>query len=72
MMWMRGIATLMIMSTGLLTYSVFWQAPTIRTEVAREFARVDGRIELTKKDIESARTDISDLRTRVGNLEKTP
>jgi septal ring factor EnvC (AmiA/AmiB activator) len=70
LMWMRGIASLLILSAGLLSYSVFWQAPAIQTEIAKEVARVDGEIKLVKKEMESVKSDIADLRGRVSTLEK--
>lgn len=70
LMWMRGIASMMALSAGLLTYSVFWQAPSIQTEIAKEVARVDSEIKLVKKDVELIRCDITDLKGRVGVLER--
>ena len=69
LVWMRGVATLLVLSTGLLSYSVFWQAPSIQTEIAKEVARVDSEIKLVKKDVETVKCDITDLRSRVGKLE---
>lgn len=61
--WQRGIAALLVIATGLLSYSVFWQAPAIKTEIAKEQGRVDGEIKLVKKDVEV-------LTNRVTKLEE--
>lgn len=42
--WMRGIAALLTLSSALLGYSVFWQAPSIREELAHSIAPLSERI----------------------------
>lgn len=68
--WMRGIAALVSIAVALLSYSVFFQAPAIQTQLAKETARMDGRVDLVQKDISNLRTDYCDLRGRVEKLEK--
>lgn len=69
LVYMRGITTLLVISAGLLAYSVFWQAPSIKTEIAKEIARVDGNIKLVEKDVERLGSDFTDLKGRVEKLE---
>lgn len=54
---------LSVLAVGLLSYSVFWQAPTIRAEMAKEINRLDGVDRETKSDIDH-------LKQRVAALEK--
>lgn len=70
MVYMRGITTLLVISAGLLAYSVFWQAPAIRTDIVKEFGRVDGEIKLVQQDVKRHSEDITDLRGRVNALEE--
>jgi hypothetical protein len=69
LVYMRSIATLLVISAGLLSYSVFWQAPSIKTEIAKEIARVDGNIKLVEKDVERLDSDFTELKGRVEKLE---
>lgn len=60
---MNGIIVLCTMAVGLLSYSVFWQAPTIRAEQAKEINRLDN----ADRDLKS---DFDRLCTRVSALEE--
>ena len=40
MVWIRVMVLMASCSSGLLAYSVLWQAPSIRLEVATEIARL--------------------------------
>jgi hypothetical protein len=69
MVWIRGIVFLASCSGGLLTYSVFWQAPTIRAEVAKEVARIDIAGQKMTDRIDYHEQGIYDLKRRVTILE---
>lgn len=60
---MNGIIALSLIAVGLLSYSVFWQAPSIRAEVTKEINRLDN----TDRDIKS---DIERMSLRLGALEE--
>lgn len=38
---LSGVLALSAVAVGLLSYSVFWQAPNIRADVAKEINRLD-------------------------------
>ena len=59
---MNGILELPAVAAGLLRYSVFWQAPVMRAEMAKEINRLD--IRDTK-----LQTDLDYLGARVTMLE---
>ena len=60
---MNGIIALSLVAVGLLSYSVFWQAPAIRSEMAKEISRLD------TKDTK-LQTDLDHLGARVTMLEE--
>lgn len=43
MTWLKGLVGISTLCAGLLSYSVFWQAPTLRLEIAKEIARIEQR-----------------------------
>lgn len=67
--WMKGIASLLTLSTGLLGYSVFWQAPNIRLEIAKEIARLDRQDQDHVYRIQNVEGDVKTLKERVSALE---
>lgn len=58
--WTIALSSLAVV---LLAYSVLWQAPTIRAEMAKEINRLDGVDRDTKADLDH-------LKQRVAALEK--
>lgn len=60
---MNSIIGLCLVAVGLLSYSVFWQAPTIRAEMAKEINRLD----TADRDIKA---DFERLSLRVTALEE--
>lgn len=58
---LTGVLTLSAIAVGLLSYSVFWQAPTIRADVAKEINRLDTTDREIKSDIERMGLRISAL-----------
>lgn len=42
--WLKGIAALLTVTSGLLGYSVLWQAPNIRSELAHAIAPLAERV----------------------------
>jgi len=49
---MNTVVALCITAVGLLSYSVFWQAPVMRAEVAKEINRLDNVDRDIKSDME--------------------
>ena len=56
--WMKGIAIILSIATGLLSFSVFWQAPNLRLEMLQIASRLDAkdtaldyRIQTIEKDL---------------------
>ena len=70
LVWMKAATGLCTLAVGLLTYSVLWQAPSIRMDVAREIARLDMRDKDTGFDIETIKKDITDHNRRLSLLEE--
>jgi hypothetical protein len=70
---MNSIIGLCLVAVGLLSYSVFWQAPTIRAEMAKEINRLDTADREMKSGFEEAnramRADFERLCDRVSALE---
>lgn len=58
---LTGVLTLSAIAVGLLSYSVFWQAPTIRAEMAKEINRLDTTDREMKSDMERMGLRISAL-----------
>ena len=58
---MNTIVALCITAVGLLSYSVFWQAPVMRAEVAKEINRLDNADRDIKSEIKSMDLRISAL-----------
>jgi hypothetical protein len=58
-----GIA-LSLLAVGLLSYSVFWQAPTIRAEMAKEINRLDTADRDLKSDFDRLSLRVSDLESK--------
>lgn len=69
MIWVQGGTALMALAVGLLSYSVFWQAPNIRIDIAREIARLDSRDKDNSFEIETIKKDVTDIKSRVSLLE---
>lgn len=69
LVWMKAATGLCACAVGLLSYSVMWQAPSIRMDVAREIARLDMRDKDTGFDIENIKKDVHDITRRVSLLE---
>ena len=67
--WMKGISAGITICAGLLGYSVFWQAPTIRSEVAKEISRLDKQDAESANGAQNLRRDLSDMGRRVTTLE---
>lgn len=49
---LTGVLTLSAIAVGLLSYSVFWQAPNIRADVAKEINRLDNVDRTIHSDME--------------------
>lgn len=60
---MNSLIGLSMLAVGLLSYSVFWQAPTMRAEFTKEINRLDTADREIKSDFER-------LSMRVSELEK--
>lgn len=60
---LNGIIALLCMGVGLMGYSVMWQAPNIRTDIAKEI----GKLEKADTIIDNK---INDTNRRVEALEK--
>jgi len=58
---LSGVLILCGIAVGLLSYSVFWQAPTIRAEMAKEINRLDNSDRSIQSDIERMGLRISAL-----------
>lgn len=58
---MNSIIGLCLVAVGLLSYSVFWQAPTIRSEMAKEINRLDTADREVKADFERLADRVSAL-----------
>lgn len=69
MTWVKGGTALMIFACGLLSYSVIWQAPNLRMDIAREVARLDKRDDSMMYDIQDVKRDVTDIGRRVSLLE---
>ena len=69
LVWMKGIAALLAASAALLSYSVFWQAPGIRLEIAREIARLDAKDKDTEFKLQTIEKDIRCINEKVSLLE---
>lgn len=66
---LRVITGLSALGSGLLSYSVFWQAPNIKADIAKEVARLEREDMGIKSDLRDNRLEISALQTRVTKLE---
>lgn len=69
MMWMKGCMALMAVTSGLLAYSVMWQAPNIRMDIAKEIARLDAKDTANGYEIKTIQRDVTDIGRRVTFLE---
>jgi cell division protein FtsL len=68
-MWMRGVGAMVACCVSLLAYSVFWQAPNIRADIAREIARLDKQDAATTYENQNIKRDVADINRRVSILE---
>lgn len=64
--WIKGVAFGVTACAGLLSFSVFWQAPTIRAEMAREINRLDTQDVKNRNDLDR---NMEKLGLRVSTLE---
>ena len=69
MAWMKSIAALLVCASSLLAYSVIWQAPGIRLEIAREIARLDMQNKELSYQIRGVQQSVCTLDQRVNALE---
>lgn len=69
MMWMKMTTALGGMAVGLLSYSVIWQAPDLRMDIAREVARLDKNDTTMSYEIKDIKRDVTDIGRRVSLLE---
>ena len=62
--WERGITALLVFCAGMLSYSVMWQAPNIRFEVAAQITelRMKEQETINKLNTLEKRTDNVDAR----------
>jgi hypothetical protein len=63
---MNGLIGLCVVAVGLLSYSVFWQAPSIRTDIAREINRLDTQDTKLRTDLDNIGLRVSTLENSVG------
>jgi hypothetical protein len=61
---MSIIIGLSLVAVGLLSYSVFWQAPTIKAEMAKEINRLDSVDREHKSDFDRLSDRVSQLESR--------
>lgn len=61
LVWMQAATGLCTLAVGLLTFSVFWQAPNIRMEVVREIARLDAKDAATDYRIQNVEKDVKNI-----------
>ena len=69
MIWIKGMTFLLSMATALLSYSVLWQAPNIRLDIAREIARLDAKDSAVEYRIQTIERDHAEIGRRVTMLE---
>jgi len=65
--WLEGIFALLIISTGLLSYSVLWQGPNIRADIAKEIARIDKENVQRDMKIQNIESAVTEIRQRVND-----
>lgn len=68
-MWMRGIGAMVTLCAALLSYSVIWQAPSIRQEVAKEISRLETKDRDTDYKLDGMKRDVSQLRSDVDKIK---
>lgn len=61
---MNSLIGLSMLAVGLLSYSVFWQAPTLRADFAKEVNRLDIADREIKADFERLSLRVSELESR--------
>ena len=69
MTWQKGTFALMAFCAGLLGYSVLWQAPNIKLDVAREIARLNMRDSEICNDVKNIQKDLATHDRRISLLE---
>lgn len=69
LVWMKATTALGGLAVSLLSYSVIWQAPNLRMDIAREVARLDKRDDSMMYDIQDVKRDVTDIGRRVSLLE---
>lgn len=68
--WERGVTSLLVFCAGLLSYSVLWQAPNIRAEVAAQIAEVKLKNQATDSKIQNLETKTDSMLSRICTLEE--
>lgn len=69
LMWMKGIAAILSLAACLLSYSVFFQSPSLQINVVKEVARVEKEAQAQSYRLQMAESDIKTLDKRVSVLE---
>lgn len=69
LVWMKAATGLCGLAVGLLSYSVMWQAPNIRMDIAREIARLDAKDNAVEFRIQTIERDHSEFGRRISMLE---
>lgn len=69
MTWLKGIVALLGLATGLLAYSVGWQAPDLKMEIAKNKADSEKIDEQMKHDIQLIKQDVTVLQQRISKLQ---
>lgn len=70
LMWMKGIAALLTAASAMLAFSVFWQAPNIRLEIAKDISRLEKADQDQVYRIQDMERDMRTLGQRVSKLER--
>lgn len=70
MVWMKGVAGIMLVATGLLSYSVFWQAPNLRMEMVQIASRLDAKDSALDFRIQNIEKDLKCVTDKVTLLSE--
>lgn len=70
MTWLKGIAALLTLASGLLTYSVLGQAPDLRARLDKAVSNFEKREVEVNGKLQVIQEDITELKGRVSKLEE--